>query len=97
MVTRVSTHGQLWLGVGVLVKADLVLSALECGSARQLAAADLDLLDRYESPDEQLEAAVALTVLYEPVLLSLRRIAQAEESDLRYGPDDAERDGAGRA
>jgi hypothetical protein len=67
-------------------------------SGQQLAASDLDLIERYESPDEQLEAAVALTVLYEPVLLSLRRIAQAEESDRRYGPDsggdDSARDGA---
>ncbi|WP_369211458.1 MerR family transcriptional regulator [Streptomyces flavofungini] len=56
----------------------------------QLATADLDLIERYESPDEQLEAAVALTVLYEPVLLSLRRIAQAEESDRRYRRDGSE-------
>ncbi|WP_371526965.1 MerR family transcriptional regulator [Streptomyces sp. NBC_01283] len=54
-------------------------------SAGQLAVADLDLVERFESPDEQLEAAVALTVLYEPVLLSLRRLAQAEESNRRYG------------
>jgi DNA-binding transcriptional MerR regulator len=75
-------------------------------SGQQLAASDLDLIERYESPDEQLEAAVALTVLYEPVLLSLRRIAQAEESDRRYGPDagegdsareDAEQEGSARA
>lgn len=56
-------------------------------SAGQLAVADLDLVERYESPDEQLEAAVALTVLYEPVLLSLRRLAQAEESNRRYGQE----------
>ncbi|MFJ2768239.1 MerR family transcriptional regulator [Streptomyces sp. NPDC087300] len=54
-------------------------------SGHQLAVADLDLIERYDSPDRQLEAAVALTVLYEPVLLSLRRIAQAEESNRRYG------------
>ncbi|MCX4670259.1 MerR family transcriptional regulator [Streptomyces sp. NBC_01381] len=54
-------------------------------SAGQLAVADLDLVERYESPDEQLEAAVALTVLYEPVLLALRRMAQTEESNRRYG------------
>ncbi|EPH42067.1 MerR family transcriptional regulator [Streptomyces aurantiacus] len=54
-------------------------------AGRQLAVADLDLLERYDSPDEQLEAAVALTVLYEPVLLALRRIAQAEESNRRFG------------
>lgn len=56
-------------------------------SAGQLAVADLDLVERFESPDEQLEAAVALTVLYEPVLLSLRRLAQAEESNRRYGQE----------
>ncbi|WP_191094906.1 MerR family transcriptional regulator [Streptomyces kanamyceticus] len=56
-------------------------------AGHQLAVADLDLIERYASPDRQLEAAVALTVLYEPVLLSLRRIAQAEESNRRYGPD----------
>ncbi|MFF1377987.1 MerR family transcriptional regulator [Streptomyces sp. NPDC058308] len=55
----------------------------------QLAESDLDLIERYESPDRQLEAAVALTVLYEPVLLSLRRIAQAEESHRRFGAQDA--------
>ncbi|QEV20459.1 MerR family transcriptional regulator [Streptomyces alboniger] len=54
-------------------------------AAQQLAVADLDLIERFDSPDEQLEAAVALTVLYEPVLLGLRRIAQTEESNHRYG------------
>lgn len=54
-------------------------------AGHQLAVSDLDLIERYESADEQLEAAVALTVLYEPVLLALRRIAQAEESHRRYG------------
>lgn len=32
----------------------------------------------------RLEAAVALTVLYEPVLLSLRRLAHIHESQKRY-------------
>ncbi|MEU5577421.1 MerR family transcriptional regulator [Streptomyces huasconensis] len=54
-------------------------------AGHQLAVTDLDLIERYESADEQLEAAVALTVLYEPVLLALRRIAQAQESHRRYG------------
>ncbi|GAA3125023.1 MerR family transcriptional regulator [Streptomyces rectiviolaceus] len=54
-------------------------------AGRQLAVSDLDLIERYDSPDEQLQAAVALTVLYEPVLLALRRIAQAEESNRRFG------------
>ncbi|MGW7368146.1 MerR family transcriptional regulator [Streptomyces sp. NPDC054841] len=54
-------------------------------SAGQLAVSDLDLVERYEAEEEQVEAAVAFTVLYEPVLLSLRRLAQAEESNRRFG------------
>jgi DNA-binding transcriptional MerR regulator len=53
-------------------------------SASEVAAADLDLVERYEQKEEQVEAAVAFTVLYEPVMLSLRRLAQAEESYRRY-------------
>ncbi|MGW1883150.1 MerR family transcriptional regulator [Streptomyces sp. NPDC002133] len=54
-------------------------------SAAELAVNDLDLVEKYEQEEEQVEAAVALTVLYEPVLLSLRRLAQAEESYRRFG------------
>lgn len=53
--------------------------------AAHVAVADLDLVEEFTSPTEQLEAAVALTVLYEPVLLSLRRLAEAEESNRRFG------------
>ncbi|WP_340557606.1 MerR family transcriptional regulator [Streptomyces sp. GSL17-111] len=52
--------------------------------AGELAAHDMDLVERFEAPTTQLEAAVALTVLYEPVLLGLRRMAHAEEATLRY-------------
>ncbi|MEU7259285.1 MerR family transcriptional regulator [Streptomyces rimosus] len=55
--------------------------------AGELAVADLDLVEEYETPAEQVEAAVALTVLLEPVLLSLRRLAEAEESHRRFGSD----------
>ncbi|MEW2389512.1 MerR family transcriptional regulator [Streptomyces venezuelae] len=79
LVTAVGTLARLGYPCDV---ADLAPYAR---AGRQLAEADLDLIERYESPDEQLEAAVALTVLYEPVLLSLRRMAQAEESNRRYG------------
>ncbi|TLQ43550.1 MerR family transcriptional regulator [Streptomyces marianii] len=54
-------------------------------SAAELGVADLDLVEQYEPGEEQVEAAVALTVLYEPVLLGLRRLAQAEESRRRFG------------
>jgi DNA-binding transcriptional MerR regulator len=53
-------------------------------SAAQLAVHDLDLVESFRTPLEQVEAAVALTVLSEPVLLSLRRLAHAEESSRRY-------------
>ncbi|MEU1072637.1 MULTISPECIES: MerR family transcriptional regulator [unclassified Streptomyces] len=53
-------------------------------AAAQLAVTDLDLVERGRTPAEQVEAAVALTVLYEPVLLSLRRLAQAQESARRF-------------
>ncbi|MEU8958213.1 MerR family transcriptional regulator [Streptomyces sp. NPDC048518] len=79
LVTAVSTLTRLGYPCGA---ADLAPYAR---AGAQLAVADLDLIERYESPDEQLEAAVALTVLYEPVLLSLRRMSQAEESGRRYG------------
>ncbi|MCA6091393.1 MerR family transcriptional regulator [Streptomyces sp. SCA3-4] len=52
--------------------------------AAQLAVSDLDLIEEQPTPAGQIEAAVALTVLYEPVLLSLRRIAHSEESARRF-------------
>jgi hypothetical protein len=52
--------------------------------AAQLAVTDLDMVEEQPTPSEQIEAAVALTVLYEPVLLSLRRMAHAEESARRF-------------
>ncbi|NGO77097.1 MerR family transcriptional regulator [Streptomyces sp. YC504] len=49
----------------------------------QLSVTELDLVARF--PDEErVEAAVALTVLYEPVLLSLRRLAETDESGRRF-------------
>ncbi|MGW2327282.1 MerR family transcriptional regulator [Streptomyces sp. NPDC001700] len=56
--------------------------------ASELAVHELDVVETYDTPSGQIEASVALTVLYEPVLLSLRRLAQAEESGRRF--DDVE-------
>ncbi|MFD4832791.1 MerR family transcriptional regulator [Streptomyces uncialis] len=53
--------------------------------AERLAVADLDMVQGYGPADEQVEAAIAVTVLYEPVLLSLRRLADGEESYRRFG------------
>ncbi|WP_306188299.1 MerR family transcriptional regulator [Streptomyces sp. MK5] len=81
---------------GMLVTAIAALARLgyPCATAdlepyaramERISVTDLDLVERYGTPDEQVEAAVALTVLYEPVLLSLRRLAEAEESRRRFG------------
>jgi DNA-binding transcriptional MerR regulator len=54
-------------------------------AAAGIAEHELALIGEFGAPTTQLEAAVALTVLYEPVLLALRRLAQAEEADRRFG------------
>lgn len=51
----------------------------------QVAVRDLDMMESYPAGAEQVEMAVASVVLYEPLLLSLRRLAQEEESNRRYG------------
>ncbi|MEU9124246.1 MerR family transcriptional regulator [Streptomyces sp. NPDC048506] len=53
--------------------------------AAELAVVDLNLVEEYETPAEQVEAAVALAVPYEPALLSLHRPAEAEEANKRFG------------
>ncbi|MFI9465066.1 MerR family transcriptional regulator [Streptomyces xiamenensis] len=54
-------------------------------AAGRLARHEVALIGEFSSPTTQLEAAVALTVLYEPVLLSLRRLAQAETASQHLG------------
>ncbi|MEU5382841.1 MerR family transcriptional regulator [Kitasatospora cineracea] len=51
----------------------------------QAAAHDLDRMEQLPTPREQTEYAVASAALFEPVLLNLRRLAQCEESNRRYG------------
>lgn len=51
----------------------------------RLAVLDLDNLETLPTAVEQVEAAVADAVLFEPVLLSLRRLAQEQESARRFG------------
>ncbi|MEU1279604.1 MerR family transcriptional regulator [Streptomyces sp. NPDC005805] len=56
--------------------------------ARQMEAIathDMDLLDTHPAEAEQVEAAVVAAVLYDPLLLGLRRLAQEVESARRYG------------
>ena len=85
---------------GTLVSAVAALDRLGCPSSADrlmryarpadlLAAGDLDEMEEFGTTPERVEAAVVLTVLYEPVLLSLRRLGHMEESRRRYadGPD----------
>lgn len=53
--------------------------------AQQTAVLDLDQLDDTNDPLEQAERAILLTILLEPALLALRRLAQEHESARRYG------------
>ncbi|MFD4257509.1 MerR family transcriptional regulator [Streptomyces sp. NPDC058534] len=46
---------------------------------------ELDHMETRASDTEQVEAAVASTVLFQPVLRALHRLAQEEESARRYG------------
>ncbi|WP_329463643.1 MerR family transcriptional regulator [Streptomyces sp. NBC_01431] len=51
----------------------------------QAAVRDLDFVETHPSEAEKVETAVAATVLFEPVLRALHRLAQQEESARRYG------------
>jgi DNA-binding transcriptional MerR regulator len=51
----------------------------------RLAVSDLDRLEEFPTAVEKVEAAVADAVLFEPVLMSLRRLAQEQESARRFG------------
>ncbi|MFI9630598.1 MerR family transcriptional regulator [Streptomyces sp. NPDC052042] len=82
------------LGTLVASVAALVRLGYPCDNARllsygriaaELAVADLDAVEEQPTAAGQIEAAVALTVLYEPVLLSLRRLAHIQESARRFG------------
>ncbi len=81
---------------GMLVSALAALGRLgyPCGvehvlpygrAAGAIAEHEIAVIEDLDAPTTQLEAAVALTVLYEPVLLALRRLAQAQEAGRRFG------------
>ncbi|WP_457028240.1 MerR family transcriptional regulator [Kitasatospora sp. P5_F3] len=57
--------------------------------AEQTADLDLAQLDGAEDPLERVERAVLLTILLEPVLMALRRMAQENESAKRHPRPDA--------
>ncbi|MFE9929613.1 MerR family transcriptional regulator [Streptomyces sp. NPDC005533] len=51
----------------------------------QAAVRDLDFVETHPSETEKAETAVAATILFQPVLRALHRLAQEEESARRYG------------
>lgn len=53
-------------------------------AAQAVAFEEMKRLDRSSTRAQAVETAVAATVLYEPVLLALRRLAQEHESGRRY-------------
>jgi DNA-binding transcriptional MerR regulator len=69
--------------LGYPVDADQLLPYAE--ELGRLAGFDLDRMEQLDSPMERVAAAVADAVLFEPVLMSLRRLAQEEESSRRFG------------
>ncbi|MFD4901184.1 MerR family transcriptional regulator [Streptomyces sp. ADI93-02] len=82
-------HRSLVASLATLIRlghpCDVTYLAQQARLMREVAVQDLDALERFPTEAERVEAAVASAVLYEPLLASLRRLAQAEESAQRYG------------
>ncbi|GAA2492778.1 MerR family transcriptional regulator [Streptomyces thermolineatus] len=71
------------LRLGYPCDADLL--APYARQVRQMAVQGLDDIEEFPTHLEQVEAAVAYTLLFEPVLLGLRRLALEEETVERFG------------
>lgn len=79
LVASVATLGKLGY------PCDIAYLTRQARIMEQAAVHDLDEMETYASEAEQVENAIASAVLYEPLLMSLRRLAQSEESARRYG------------
>ncbi|MFB6506563.1 MULTISPECIES: MerR family transcriptional regulator [unclassified Streptomyces] len=83
------THRSLVSSVATLIRlgypCDVEYLAEQARLMHQVAVQNLDMMETYPTEEEQVEAAVASAVLYEPLLMSLHRMAQEEESVRRYG------------
>ncbi|MFG2218357.1 MerR family transcriptional regulator [Streptomyces sp. NPDC087769] len=83
------THRSLVSSVATLIRlgypCDVDYLAEQARLMHQVAVQDLDMMETHPTESEQVEIAVASAVLYEPLLMSLRRMAQEEESARRYG------------
>ncbi|MFI6687554.1 MerR family transcriptional regulator [Streptomyces sp. NPDC050485] len=82
-------HRALIVAVAALIRLgypwDAELMAPYAQLMYQAAVRDLDFVETHPSEAEKVETAVAATVLFEPILRALHRLAQQEESTRRYG------------
>lgn len=82
-------HRSLVSAVAALIRLGYARDAEQMAAyaelMHQVARRDLDFLETHGSEGEKVEVAVAATVLFEPVLRALHRMAQEEESARRYG------------
>ncbi|WP_405442873.1 MerR family transcriptional regulator [Streptomyces avidinii] len=82
-------HRSLVAAVATLMRLgypwDATLMAPYAQLMHQAAVRDLDFVETHPSEAEQVETAVAATILFRPVLNALHRLAQEEESARRYG------------
>ncbi|MEU8466047.1 MerR family transcriptional regulator [Streptomyces sp. NPDC029003] len=89
LATLSPDHRSLVAAVASLIRLgyrwDAEMMAPYARLMRQVAVHDLDFVEGYPSESEKVEAAVAAAILFEPVLRSLHRLAQEEESARRYG------------
>ncbi|MFD9477306.1 MULTISPECIES: MerR family transcriptional regulator [Streptomyces] len=82
-------HRSLVAAVATLTRLgyawDAELMAPYAQLMHQVAVRDLDFVETFPSEAEKAETAVAATILFQPVLKALHRLAQEEESARRYG------------
>ncbi|MFE1870004.1 hypothetical protein ACFW9N_03750 [Streptomyces sp. NPDC059496] len=82
-------HRSLVAAVATLTRLghpwDAALMAPYAQLMHQVAVRDLDFVETFPSESEKAETAVAATILSQPVLKELHRLAQEEESVRRYG------------
>ncbi|MFJ4864607.1 MerR family transcriptional regulator [Streptomyces sp. NPDC088748] len=82
-------HRSLVAAVATLMRLgypwDAALMAPYAQLMHQVAVRDLDFVETHPLEAEQVETAVAATILFRPVLNALHRLAQEEESARRYG------------
>lgn len=82
-------HRSLVAAVATLTRLgyawDAELMAPYARLMHQVAVRDLDFVETFPTEAEKVETAVAATILFQPVLKALHRLAQEEESARRYG------------